>query len=76
MDNSLQIIKKKLDDLNNKLIKECPILSKSVLIDKLTEFSEVIKILVDTEPQEFYKEVKFAILSILLKKYFWLLVVN
>jgi len=63
LDNSLQIIQKKLDDLNNKLIKECPILSKSVLIDKLTEFSEVIKILIDTKPQEFYKEVKFVILS-------------
>ena len=63
LDNSLQIIKKKLDDLNSKLIKECPILSKSVLIDKLTEFSDVIKILIDTKPQEFYKEVKFVILS-------------
>ena len=63
LDNSLQIIQKRLDDLNNKLIKECPILSKSVLIDKLTEFSEVIKILIETKPQEFYKEVKFIILS-------------
>ena len=63
LDNSLQIINKKLEDLINKLIKECTILSKSILIDKLTEFTEVIKSLIETKPQEFYKEVKFLILS-------------
>ena len=54
---------KKLDILKNKLIEECPILSKSVLINKLNEFSVVIKSLIETKPQEFYKEVKFAILT-------------
>ena len=63
LDNSLQIINKKLEDLINKLIVECPILCKSVLIDKLTEFTQVIRILIETKPQEFYKEVKFLILS-------------
>ena len=63
LDNMLIIINKKLDDLKNNLIKEGPILSKSVLIDKLNEFSEVIKSLIETKPQEFYKEVKFVILT-------------
>ena len=63
LDNMLIIINKKLDDLKNNLIKECPILSKSVLIDKLNELSEVIKSLIETKPQEFYKEVKFVILT-------------
>ena len=63
LDNMLKIINKKLDDLKNNLIKECPILDKSVLIDKLNEFSEVIKSLIETKPQEFYKEVKFVILT-------------
>ena len=63
LDNSLQIINKKLEDLKDKLIKECPILCKSILIDKLTEFTEVIKSLIETKPHEFYKEVKFLILS-------------
>ena len=63
LDNMLKIINKKLDDSKNNLIKECPILDKSVLIDKLNEFSEVIKSLIETKPQEFYKEVKFVILT-------------
>ena len=63
LDITLEIINKKIDDLKNKLIDECPILIKSVLIDKLNEFNEVIKSLIETKPQEFYKEVKFAILS-------------
>ena len=61
LDNSLLIINKKLEELINKLVLECPILCKSVLIDKLNEFSEVIKSLIETKPQEFYKEVKFLI---------------
>jgi hypothetical protein len=52
-----------IDELKEKLIKECPIIFNSVLIDKLNEFNEVIKTLIETKPQEFYKEVKFAILA-------------
>jgi len=63
LDNTLHIIKKKIDELKEKLIKECPILFNSVLIDKLNEFNEVIKSLIETKPQEFYKEVKFVILE-------------
>ena len=43
LDNMLIIINKKLDDLKNNLINECPILYKSILIDKLNEFCEVKK---------------------------------
>ena len=53
LDNMLTIINKKLDDLKDNLIKECPILSKSVLIDKLNEFGKVIKSLIETKPQNF-----------------------
>ena len=63
LDNTLEIINKKIDILKNKLIEECPILYKSVLIDKLNELSVVIKSLIETKPQEFYKEIKFVILT-------------
>ena len=63
LDNILIIISTKIEELKNKLIKECPILDKSVLIDKLNIFSDIIKSLIETKPQEFYKEVKFIILS-------------
>ena len=63
LDNTLQIINKKIDDLKFKLISECQILEKSVLIIKLNEFTEVIKSIIGTMPQEFYKEIKLVILS-------------
>jgi len=63
LDNSLKIINKKLDEFKHILIKECPILYKSVLIDKMNEFSEVIISLIETKPQEFYKEIKLVILT-------------
>ena len=63
LDNILKIINKNIDELKIKLIKECPILEKSVLIDKLNIFSDVIQSLIETKPQEFYKEIKFVILS-------------
>ena len=63
LDNILIIINKKIEELKNKLINECPVLSKSVLIEKLTEFNEIILSLIETKPQEFYKQVKLVILS-------------
>ena len=63
LDNSLKIINKKLDEFKHILIKECPILYKSVLIDKMNEFNEVIISLIETKPQEFYKEIKLIILT-------------
>ena len=63
LDNTLQIINKKIEDLKNNLIRDCPILEKSILIEKLSIFTEVIKSLIETKPQEFYKEVKLVILT-------------
>ena len=63
LDNILIIISKKIEELKNKLINECQILSKSVLIEKLNEFNEIILSLIETKPQEFYKQVKLVILS-------------
>ena len=63
LDNILMIINKKIEELKSKLISECPILSKSVLIEKLNEFNEIILSLIETKPQEFYKQVKLVILS-------------
>ena len=63
LDNILIIINKKIDELKSKLINECQILSKSVLIEKLNEFNEIIISLIETKPQEFYKQVKLVILS-------------
>ena len=63
LDNILIIISKKIDELKSKLINECQILSKSVLIEKLNEFNEIILSLIETKPQEFYKQVKLVILS-------------
>ena len=63
LDNILIIISKKIDELKTKLINECQILSKSVLIEKLNEFNEIILSLIETKPQEFYKQVKLVILS-------------
>ena len=63
LDNIFQIINKKIDELKNKLIKECPILYNSFLIDKLNKLNEVIISLIETKPQEFYKEIKFLILT-------------
>ena len=63
LDNILIIINKKIEELKNKLINECPILIKSVLIEKLKEFNEIILSLIETKPKEFYKEVKLVILS-------------
>ena len=63
LDNILVIINKKIEELKSKLIDECPILSKSMLIEKLNEFHEIILSLIETKPQEFYKQVKIVILS-------------
>ena len=63
LDNVLMIIYNKIEELENKLIKECPILVNSILIEKLTEFNEIILSLIETKPQEFYKQVKLFILS-------------
>ena len=45
------------------LIKECPILKNSYIILILSNFSEIISTFIETKPQDFYREIKDAILN-------------
>ena len=63
LDNISSIILKNISDLQKEIIDECPILKTSRLIQYLQNFSDVISILIDTKPQDFYREIKDAILN-------------
>ena len=63
LDNISSIIIKMFDDLQKELIKDFPILKDSRLIKYLQNFSDVISTFIDTKPQDFYKEIKDAILN-------------
>ena len=63
LDNISSIIIKMIDDLQKELINEFPILKNSRLIKYLQNFSDVISTFIDTKPQDFYKEIKDAILN-------------
>ena len=63
LDNISSIIIKNISDLKKELIRECPILKTSRLINYLHNFSEVISILIETKPQDLYREIKDAILN-------------
>ena len=63
LDNISSIIIKNISDLQKELIIECPILKTSRLIKYLQNFSDVISTLIDTKPQDFYLEIKDAILN-------------
>ena len=62
LDNISSIIIKNISDLKEELIHDYPILKTSRLIKYLQNFSDVISTLIDTKPQDFYKEIKDAIL--------------
>ena len=62
LDNISSIIIKNISDLKEELINDYPILKTSRLIKYLQNFSDVISTLIDTKPQDFYKEIKDAIL--------------
>ena len=62
LDNISSIIIKNISDLKEELIHDHPILKTSRLIKYLQNFSDVISTLIDTKPQDFYKEIKDAIL--------------
>ena len=62
LDNISSIIIKNISDLQNELINDYPILKKSSLIKYLQDCSDVISTLIDTKPQDFYREIKDAIL--------------
>ena len=63
LDNISSIIIKYINDLKNELIKDYPILESSRLVKYLQNFCDVISTLIDTKPQDFYREIKDAILN-------------
>ena len=63
LNNICLIIIKKLSELQNELIKECPVLINTNIIYLLSNFSEIISTFIETKPQDFYREIKDAILN-------------
>ena len=63
LNNILTIIIKVIEDFQKQLINECPILKTCSLIKYLQNFCDVISTLIDTKPEDFYKEIKDAILN-------------
>ena len=63
LDNICSIIIKNINDLKNELINDCPILETSRLVLYLQNFSDVVSTLIDTKPQDLYREIKDAILN-------------
>ena len=63
LDNISSIIIKKINDLQKELIHDCPILKTSRLVKYLQNFSDVLSTLIETKPQDLYKEIKDAILN-------------
>ena len=63
LNNICEIIIKNISDLQNEIIRECPILKNSNTIRLLGNFSDVISVFLETKPQDFYREIKDAILN-------------
>jgi len=63
LNNICLIIITNISELQNELIKECPILKTSYIISILSNFSEIISTFMETKPQDFYREIKDAILN-------------
>ena len=63
LNNLSLIIIKMIDDMQKELINDFPILKTSRLIKYLQNFSDVISTFIDTKPEDFYKEIKDAILN-------------
>ena len=63
LNNISLIIIKNINDLKKELIKDYPILKTSYIITILSNFSDIIKTFVETKPQDFYREIKNAILN-------------
>ena len=62
LDNISSIIIKNINDLQNELINDYPILKSSNLVKYLQNCSDAISTLIETKPQDFYREIKDAIL--------------
>ena len=52
-----------ITNLQNELIKDCPVLKNGCLINVLGDFSEILSTFRETYPQDFYREIKDAILN-------------
>ena len=63
LNNISSIINNQISDLQKELIRECPILKTSFIISILSNFSEIICTFIETKPQDFYREIKDAILN-------------
>ena len=57
------ILMKKISNLQNEIIKDCPILNNGCLYNVLGDFSEILSTFIETKPQDFYREIKDAILD-------------
>ena len=63
LNNMSEIIIKSISDLQNELITECPILKNSHIVRIFGNFSDIISTFIETKPQDFYREIKDAILN-------------
>ena len=63
LNNISSIILKHISNIQNELIKECPILKTSYIVRILGNFSDVISTFMETKPQDLYREIKDAILN-------------
>ena len=63
LDNISAIIIKSISDLQNELIQECPSLKNGHIVKILGNFSDIVSTFIETKPQDFYKEIKDAILN-------------
>ena len=63
LNNICSLIIKNISDLQNEIIKDCPILKNSHIIRLLGNFSDVISTFMETKPQDLYREIKDAILN-------------
>ena len=63
LDNISATIIKNISDLQNELIQECPSLKNSHIVKILGNFSDIVSTFIETKPQDFYKEIKDAILN-------------
>ena len=62
--NNISTIKMTIiNEYQKQIISECPYLQNSLLIRYLQNFSDVIRVLIETKPEDFYKEIKDAILN-------------
>ena len=63
LNNISSIIIKSISNLQEELIKDCPSLNSSHIVRLLGNFADVISTFIDTKPEEFYREIKDAILN-------------